>query len=48
MEEVISKETREAYFGCDSEKNPTCGIQHYELSDPMPFSEVCTNEHSTL
>jgi len=42
-EEVISKETRENYFGCDSGKDhPTCGMQYYGLSEPVPFSEVST------
>lgn len=40
-EEVISKATRVGYFGCDSGKaHPTCGLQYYGLSDPVPYSEV--------
>lgn len=40
-EEVISKATRKNYFGCDSGNiYPTCGIQYYNLNEPVPFSEV--------
>ncbi|CAI6365066.1 unnamed protein product [Macrosiphum euphorbiae] len=39
-EEVISKATRKYYFGCDSRNiNPTCGMQYYNLNEPVPFSE---------
>ncbi|XP_029347337.1 hapless 2-like [Acyrthosiphon pisum] len=39
-EEVISKATRKYYFGCDSGNiNPTCGMQYYNLNEPVPFSE---------
>lgn len=40
-EEVISKATRKYYFGCDSRNiNPTCGMQYYNLNEPVPFSEA--------
>ncbi|CAH1724781.1 uncharacterized protein LOC114120494 [Aphis gossypii] len=39
-EEVISKVTRQNYFGCDSgDINPTCGIQYYGLNKAVPFSK---------
>lgn len=39
-EEVISKATRNNYLGCNSGNFiPTCGIQYYNLNEPVPFSE---------
>jgi len=38
---VITKATRKYYLGCDSGNiNPTCGVQYYNLNEPVPFSEA--------
>lgn len=43
-EEIISKETKENYFGCDfGISHPTCGILYNSFSRPIPFSQVIFN-----